>query len=360
MGDFSSDIYTLGWHKESVITRNAPFFLQEIRRRLFVKTALLHVFQADIYGRPPRVLRRFSDVKMPLDLADDQLCGTPEVLETARANLAPSGWNRNNGFYPASLCRFRAMCAEIREEIYEFTCRPAQPIDIDRLTKLAAQNKAMWDEIPMHLRADAQEAEAAGFSYRVTQMLARNQLGFNKNDFLIYQAMEQIDPSAITPLLSVAVRIAKTLVDLGTERVRHVQPSFDYAEMLIVYGTAPAVVLVQAIHKLARHGPDAIKLPEDVTRSTLIRTVSNLISQCENAGGRGEVNADVCLKASQIISRSLDEALNASPAPMPSTSESLGAMEVTDFGGMDLSIWDTNDVSTWMNMDWGRMGMEAF
>ena len=123
----------MGLHREATLAASAPFFLTECRRKAFIKAYYLDMVMSSLFSRPPRILRRYSDCNLPLNLADDEILGTPEQLEQALGKLSPEGWNMDGKYYPTTSIRLRCMGAEIREEVLAYEYRT---ITIENLAEL--------------------------------------------------------------------------------------------------------------------------------------------------------------------------------------------------------------------------------
>lgn len=124
LGDLSSDIYNLGIHHEASITSGTPFFLAECRRRCFLKAYHLDGTFSALFNRPPRILRRYSDCKMPLNLSDEDIIADPVQLEQACSKLTPDGWDAEGRCFPTTAVRLRCLTAEIREDVAAYEVRP--------------------------------------------------------------------------------------------------------------------------------------------------------------------------------------------------------------------------------------------
>jgi hypothetical protein len=101
-----------------------PFFLSEIRKRLFVSLYRGDKSLATFLSRPPRVPRHYCDIRMPLDLADDDLMLEGRELEAALALLDQNGWNTDRNIRRSSFARTRYTLSMFREEILEHTNCP--------------------------------------------------------------------------------------------------------------------------------------------------------------------------------------------------------------------------------------------
>lgn len=96
-----------------------PFFLADLRRKTFWRA-----HQLDFYDRPPRITSRYSDCKLPLDLADDELCAEPAELILARQKLTPDGWNPEGMYTSTAWTRVRSVLSTIREDMFEYKFKP--------------------------------------------------------------------------------------------------------------------------------------------------------------------------------------------------------------------------------------------
>ena len=74
---------------------------------------------ASIFDRPPRVLKRYSDCEIPLNLSDEEVLSEPVVLDEARRRLTEDGWNTEEKYLSSTWTRIRYLTAGLREEILE-------------------------------------------------------------------------------------------------------------------------------------------------------------------------------------------------------------------------------------------------
>lgn len=121
LGNLSTDIARFGINRESTLTRNAPFFLAECRRRTFAAAFQIDKFIATLLDRPPRILRRYSDCSLPLDLTDEDLLAGPDHLSDVCSALTEDGWSPRTQYTSATWQRLRFAAAAFRERILEFS-----------------------------------------------------------------------------------------------------------------------------------------------------------------------------------------------------------------------------------------------
>ena len=124
LGDLATDVYALGLHRESTHAGKIPFFNSECRRRTFAAAYQVDKMICTFFDRPPRILRRFSDCKMPLDLADDELLADTTEVERVGLMLDREGWSTTPRYFSSTWARLRYVLGVFREEVLEFPFRP--------------------------------------------------------------------------------------------------------------------------------------------------------------------------------------------------------------------------------------------
>lgn len=128
----ATDLLALDLNREATYSE-IPFFVAECRRRNFVRAFYLDKVFAAVFNRPPRIIARHANCKLPLDLSDDELFLSPNQLQTAKDSLTPDGWNTHGKHRSATWARIRYILAEFREEIVEYQFRSIQTADVIKL-----------------------------------------------------------------------------------------------------------------------------------------------------------------------------------------------------------------------------------
>jgi len=121
MGDLSTVVLALGFHRGSHDDPTVPAYLIELRNRAVAVAYELDKSLATFVGRPPRLQRRYCTLEMPLDLDDAVITGSSEAFEAAKARLDSSGWSWEGVMHPISRIRASFMLNLIREEILEMS-----------------------------------------------------------------------------------------------------------------------------------------------------------------------------------------------------------------------------------------------
>lgn len=131
VGDLSTDLLALGLNREATYSpERIPFFLAECRRRCFVTEYYLEKMFGLLFNLPPRITSQYVDVKLPLDLSDDELFAqTPNELENAKSRLTEDGWNTDGNLRAATWARLRYILSQFREGIVEYRFQASQTAD---------------------------------------------------------------------------------------------------------------------------------------------------------------------------------------------------------------------------------------
>lgn len=133
LGELSTDVLALGLHRDSVCS-TVPHFLAECRRRTYAASFHIDKALAALADRPPRILKRFSDFRMPLDLSENELLTTDNVeIDRCRQRLTADGWCKESRYSPATYQRLRYIVAAIREELLEVQFWPIQSDAAEKL-----------------------------------------------------------------------------------------------------------------------------------------------------------------------------------------------------------------------------------
>ncbi|PNP38578.1 hypothetical protein TGAMA5MH_09659 [Trichoderma gamsii] len=121
MGNLSSAIFALNYHKGFQDDMNVPTYLVELRKRAVALSYELDKSLATFVGRPPRLNRNYCTIELPLDLSDSAIVGSAELLELQISRLDGNGWNKDMTVHPASRQRAIVWLSSIREEVLELS-----------------------------------------------------------------------------------------------------------------------------------------------------------------------------------------------------------------------------------------------
>jgi hypothetical protein len=121
MGNLSSTIFALNYHRGFQDDINVPTYLIELRKRVIALSHELDKSLATFVGRPPRLNRNYCIIELPLDVSDSAIVGPAELLELEISRLDGNGWNKDMTVHPASRQRAIVWLSSIREEVLELS-----------------------------------------------------------------------------------------------------------------------------------------------------------------------------------------------------------------------------------------------
>ncbi|CRG92026.1 Activator of stress genes 1 [Talaromyces islandicus] len=307
LGDLSTNIFTLGAHREVKPSSGLPKFIVETRKRLFASSYRLDKHIATSLDRPPRLSFRHSDCGLPLALADDVYGASNEVFDQACKNLDPDGWSIKSVYQTSDWIRARYMNNTFREEILEMAVRTPSPEAAAQLNDISRRCKDKWESYPAHLRFVPyvwnDEAPVA-----VSLMLVTAYLAYLDNDLIIQKLLVGKYHASNFHLLSVSSQILSTVLFLGTQREHMRYIHRDLAWVIVLYGFPAVSVLIRALQSEARNGTP---FEYSGSRAELIRNLSVFISHIESMERPGNGNYLLFSRASKMFSSMIDEILEA-------------------------------------------------
>lgn len=226
MGDTISDAYIMDIHREAKVAANTPFWLAECRRKNwagesdFIKAhALLNTViviyhwdkvVATFFQRPPRLSKRFSDCKLPLDLRDSELLGSPAALNEARSKLTSEGWNPEGAYCSTTWYRMRFQASTLLEDQWQYKDQQPTLENINKLKELAERCQAVRLSFPECLQYHA-GIWTSGMTSSECVMLAIIYLLHLRIDLQAHTMLMRTDPSYTGTTLKIANEIVSTV-----------------------------------------------------------------------------------------------------------------------------------------------------
>ncbi|KAJ5520375.1 hypothetical protein N7463_000828 [Penicillium fimorum] len=325
LGELSTDIFALGFHRDSKSSSDIPEFLLESRRRLFAAAYQLDKSIATFLGRPPRLPWRYADCRMPLDISDETLAADSTVLDYSHDYIDENGWNLQGVVQRSSWIRMRFIISTFRDEILEVSLQNVTPEMENMLKNISQRCHLAWDSLPNWLRYSPQCWDQ-NLHVGIRLMLIISYLAYLYNDFLIERLIAgKNNPRGNKALLSVSADILSTVLTLGMQREQMVDLRPDFAWtvrtitnhsllpilisgewQILLYGFPSASLLIKALQHQKRTGEPFLY---EGSRSALIRNLSVFISHLESIVRPDSANYALFQRASQLFSRIIDEIL---------------------------------------------------
>ena len=361
-GELASQLYALGLHREPTAT-DVPTWLLEIRRRVYGVCFLQDKTLSTFLGRPVRMSKRHTDMKLPLDLDDDDIVADEETLQAAIAALDENGWNTERHYRRTSWKRMRYISATYREEILDVALSKVDS-DVERqLLDISRRIRESWDTFPEHLRYWPNCWNEKLTPYVCLMLVISHQTHWY-NEFMVRKLLDQgqIPITSNLELLSVSTSLLSTTLHLGTIRDRLYDIHKEFLVAVVLCGIPSASVLATALQE--QHRTNA-PFPPSISRAETIRMLSVLISHLEAAAHLdsgsarpGEANYNLCKKACKTFTKIVDHVLepraeqytpNATDTELDLNLEMFSAPGLDAFEGIEFAGGDDGSI------DWGAM-----
>ncbi|KAF1957989.1 hypothetical protein CC80DRAFT_470147 [Byssothecium circinans] len=370
MGELNTQIYALGIHRESN-SSSVPAWLLETRRRIFCSSYMHDKTIATFLGRPIRMSKRHTDIRMPLDISDDELMADEETFNSAVQALDENGWNTRGRYLRASWVRIRYVSSQLLEEILDFALVMLDENVEEQLLDISSRIHTSWTSFPTHFHYSP-SCWDTGLQTSICLMLVVVHQTHWYNEFIIRKLLAQSKPqqtlTSNLALLRVSTTLLSNTLTLGRLHDRNYDVHKDFLHQVILFGIPSASVLASALQEQQRTGQ---AFPQPVSRAEIIRMLSVLISHLEAAAHLdsssarpGEANYNLCRKACRAFTRVMDHVLDPKPreesgseiTPLSADLEGdlgldldvFGAFEGIDFSGVGGGLGDEG-------VDWGLM-----
>jgi hypothetical protein len=327
----------LGLHKEKHVDARTPFFLCELRIRLFEAIYVHDKYVSTYLGRPPRISYRHCVIQSPTDLRDDDVCSSPAELANTLAKLN-NGFGCSGKLGRATVRRAATGHFIIREEILEIVLgNPQDDLD-DRIHQIREKIARQAEEMPPFIRLDPEELLDHVRSGQCFEIPGRKVtwrpldvvlvLGLHCNmrhtDFLLERALvrrSKVDPAKLIAsarsLLNLVMKATSNsgflhgfhlykveLVSLANPHMSSFVRYWLYDELAFFAITTAAVLAIELL-KHDQLGIDSDALP----RSTIIQQLSVLVAALEDVRP-DDGNRSMCELGMNSLRKVLDRLLS--------------------------------------------------
>ncbi|KAF2722871.1 hypothetical protein K431DRAFT_283381 [Polychaeton citri CBS 116435] len=314
----------LGLHQEKKTDSRTPFFLCELRKRLFSDVFSFEKFQSTHMGRPPRLSYRHSAFQIPLDLSDEDACATGERLSDALSQVDEKGWSLKQKVNRISWRRCWQLMCPVREDILELSTQVSN-VDLDRrVPEIRVRIQEAYDFIPDWFPKDpiAIEQQIRGVApWTLTiprlewrpldsDMFFSVQTVMFHTEFLLERAIYNRRKTDPTALLLAARNLLNVLLRIYSLRDYMQEFISDMNTWLIFYGIPCAGVI--AVETLKRD-QSFDYAPNVLPRSEVIQSLAVLISALETIGPEEGGNYLSCQHGLTALKRILEKILSPKP-----------------------------------------------
>ena len=118
-GEVCDAVVAMGLHQGNKVDAKTPFFLSELRKKIFISAYGRDKQIATFLGRPLRLSYRYCKMEMPLDLTDEVFFLHGAELEARLASVDERGWSHSGELCRNTWCRVWFQHSRLREDILE-------------------------------------------------------------------------------------------------------------------------------------------------------------------------------------------------------------------------------------------------
>ncbi|KAH3920376.1 hypothetical protein HBH56_003700 [Parastagonospora nodorum] len=314
----SNALLSFNLHQEIRVDDHTPFFMAQLRKRLFICAYDNDKYTAAFSGQPPRLTRHYCRLQIPLDLTDAQTMSDGPELEEAVEDLDDYGWNQQGLVQRSTYARLAASNALITEEILEISLGSLPQHEIlQRAEDIELRTNRFWEQLPEFLRIDVTNPWSSQRSPLELLFLAFNRLNHLDHLFMLQRTISKKvnnaanDPSA--KLLSVSSEIFNFVVSMVDNKDNFRDFQIDFAQILVKYGIPTAAALAVELLHQERHPASASAIAYPLHRSDTIQSLSVFVA-CLGTIKPDASGYQSCVRGRTFIKKILDMILGSGPA----------------------------------------------
>ncbi|KAJ5383022.1 transcriptional regulator family: Fungal Specific TF [Penicillium concentricum] len=157
LNDAACALLAAGLHESIQEARDMPFFLVEVRKRIFSRLYSIDISLATFLGRPPRMSKKFCCINLPLDIDEKCYSMSGPTLDRELERLDQAGWNSQGHIRASAVMRWSTITAMIREETLELLLGGNISNMQRRIIDLHHEINEAWENLPSFLRVSYHE-----------------------------------------------------------------------------------------------------------------------------------------------------------------------------------------------------------
>ncbi|KAG6355752.1 hypothetical protein INS49_003718 [Diaporthe citri] len=314
-GEAHSAVIAMGLHQGIKADENVPFFLAEMRKRVFVCAYFQEISVASFLGRPPRLSYRYCTIDPPLDLTERQLVQTGPELEAALASLDKDGYNTAGHLQHAGWTRSYANCAMRREDVIDLALGHYTRDEVlDRAKIIQEKHDAHWSSLPPFLSKRSREPfdftdpAMAKPLHALQIMVLRN--GRRSNELLLQRVLIRKTGATPEKLIATALDIFKDVLQITHRHDIATMFKTSFSFIMSSHGLRSAAIVAIELLKqeMLPQYPERPLLPRSQTIQDLAIFASRLGSVQPTDGCYS-----VCEQGKRVITKILDRILSPGP-----------------------------------------------
>jgi hypothetical protein len=346
-------------HQEIKVDHQTPFFMAELRKRLFICAYDNDKYTATFSGRPPKLTRHYCRLQIPLDLTDAQTMAEGSELINAVDDLDEEGWNQQGAVQRSTFARLSATNALITEEILEISLGNLPQHDIvQRAAEIQMRTDASWNELPDFLRIDDNDPWSSQRSPLELLFLIFIRLNYLDHRFMLQRTLSKKvqtgAATADTKLLSVCGDIFNFVVLLVDNKDHFRDFQIDFVQILVKHGIPTAAMLAVELLQQEQYPSSGSASAYPLHRSDTIQSLSVFVS-CLGTVRPDASGYQSCRRGRNFLKRILDMILGPGVATAVHSPDTARSGDDPMFGAPLLQPGSDVDFVKWLEgMEWDQ------
>ncbi|KAJ4299507.1 hypothetical protein N0V90_004752 [Kalmusia sp. IMI 367209] len=327
-GNLSTALIFFNLHQEIKVDDNTPFFIAELRKRLFVCAYENDKYSAIYNGRPPRLNRRYCMLQSPLDLTDAQLMSEGVELEIAMQSLDNQGWNSVGRVQRSTFARLFMQNSLIAEEILEISLGtlPQEEI-IRRAAELEQRAIELQNSLPEFLRIDDQPFIELKRQPIELLYMAYIRLDALSHHFLLQRTLIKKIGASNAKLVAISQEMFSFVVLLVNNLSVLRDFQLDIIQLLTMDGIPSASIIAMELLHQEQNPTSESALTRPLPRSSTIQDLSVFVG-CLGTVKPFTNGSASCTRGRKFLKKILDTILD--PAPVRPTRDDSSAQDLGD------------------------------
>ncbi|KAL5381318.1 hypothetical protein DPSP01_007309 [Paraphaeosphaeria sporulosa] len=336
-------------HQEIKVDDNTPFFIAELRKRLFVCAYENDKYSAIYNGRPPRLTRSYCMLQSPLDLTDEQLMSEGPDLELALHSLDDEGWNSSARIQRSTFARLFMPNSLLAEEILEVSLGnlPHDEV-IRRAADIERRAIELQASLPEFLRIDDQPFLELKRPPIELIYMAYIRLDSLNHHFLLQRTLIKKIGADNSKLLSIAQDMFSFVVLL----VNHINVlrdfQLDVIQLLTMDGIPPAAIIAMELLHQDQNPTSASALANPLPRSRTIQDLSVFVA-CLGTVKPFTNGSNSCIRGRKFLKKILDTILDPPPVRLTTDDSSTQNLSDPSFTSPFLQTGNDGDFMRWLD-----------
>ncbi|KAI6085201.1 hypothetical protein F4821DRAFT_154404 [Hypoxylon rubiginosum] len=313
-GDIIASAVAMGLHQGVKTEDRLPFFLSQVRRRLFAQTYSAEIGIATFLGRPPRISYRYCNLQPPLDISVAQMILEEDELALALAGLDENGFNTAGKIQRVTWTKTWLGCAPEREAILDLALGQYTRDEIVRLAgDIQRRSKQYWDGLPAFIkRVRDGPLDVEGRTPNEILYMTVMRQAFRANDLLLQRVLIRKAGATSEKLIHVARSILKDILLMSQRHDLGALFQTDIASLLAVQGMRSAAVI--AVELLKQEQLPVYPKEPLLPRSQTIQDLSVFAARL-GAIDPADGSFAICDQGRKVITHILDRILSPPAAP---------------------------------------------